>query len=208
MTAKPLNHFFTAFARVYAQRVSAPLTVIVTGATAGLVMGSVRPSLDVDFAVILPRRPARRAWEAVEVAAREAAHRTGLAAQFAEDIGRWSMISFLDYARHTRLHQRFGVVEVRLLDPAYWAIGKLARSLDSDIRDLVQVLRRQRVAPDPLARLWGRALRASPRSTACGQFRRQVEHFFERHGRTVWGRRFDPARAIVIFHRAAGVTGL
>ena len=205
MTAKPLDRFFTVFAAAYGERATAPLTVIVTGATAGLVLGSVRPSRDVDFAVVFARRPGESTWAAVEAAAREATHRTGLAAQFAEDIGRWSMISFLDYPRHARLHKQFGRVEVRLLEPAYWAIGKLARSLDSDIRDLVQVLRRQRLAPVPVARVWGRALKASPRSTACWQFRRQVEHFFTTHGRAVWGNLFEPSRAIQIFHRAAGV---
>lgn len=200
MTRRQIKRFFKAFAR----RVDQPATVLLTGAAAGSLMGSSRPSLDVDFEVVLSPRSQRR-WEAIEQAVAEASQETGIAAQFGEEIGRWSLISLLDYARHTRPYQRFGTVEVRLLEPAYWAIGKLARYLDPDVRDLVQVLRRQRLAPEPLARLWGRALRESPRSTACWAFRRQVEHFLATHGRAIWGPSFDAAAAIAAFHRAAGI---
>jgi len=201
MTSRQIRRFFRAFSR----RIEFPVTVLLTGAAAGALLGSSRPSLDVDFAVVLRHRRGRRAWDAVEAAASGAARDTGIAANFAADISRWSLISFLDYARHTRAYARFGRVEVRLLEPAYWAIGKLARYLDPDVRDLTGVLRAQRVAAEPLARLWGRALRASPGSSACGAFRRQVEHFFATHGRAIWGASFDPPRAVAIFHRAARI---
>lgn len=201
MTPQQIARFFTVMAR----SLDAPATVLVTGAAAGTLMGAGRPSLDVDFAMVLPWGWTTVAWSRVEQAVQQATRQTGIAAQFAEDISRWSMISFLDYRRHTRLYRRFGRLEVRILGPAYWAIGKLTRYLDLDVQDLIRVLRRARLAPEPLARLWGRALKASPRSDACWSFRRHVETFFHRHGPAVWGRAFDPSRALAAFHRAAGI---
>jgi hypothetical protein len=108
-------------------------------------------------------------------------------------------------ARHTRLHRRFGRVWVHLLEPAYWAIPKLARYLDTDAADIQTVLRAQAVKPEPLARLCGRALRASPRSTAQFSFRQHVEHFLRAHGLAVWGSDFDAEAAVRAFQRAAGI---
>lgn len=203
MTPRQIQRFFRSVAR----QTEVPVTCLVTGAAAGALMGSVRPSRDVDFAVILAPRRRQAAWAAIEQAIRRATQETGLAAQFSEDIARWSSISFLDYRRHTRPYARYGSVAVRVLEPAYWAIGKLARYLAPDVRDLRRVLRRQSLTPAPLARLWGRALAASPRSTVCWQFRRQVEHFLREQGPAIWGRGFDAARAITAFHHAAGIRG-
>lgn len=201
MTPQQIARFFAVMAR----SLTVPVTVVLTGAAGGTLMGAGRPSLDVDFAVVLPRRGRAVPWEVVESAVQAATRQTGIAAQFAEDISRWSMISFLDYTRHTHRYRRFGTVEVRVLDPAYWALGKLARSLELDVQDLVRVLRRAGLAPEPLARLWGRALKASPRSDARWSFRRHVEAFFQRQGPAIWGRAFEPAHAIAAFHRAAGI---
>lgn len=197
MTPQQIDRFF----RVLAKHLAHPATVILTGAAAGSLMGGVRPSRDIDFAVRIPPRR----WAEVEAAAQMAMRETGIAANFASDIARWSMIALLDYQRHTRPYRRFGLITVRLLAPAYWAIGKLTRYLDTDVHDVVRVLKRERSDPALLARLWGRALKTSPRSTACWTFRRQVEHFFQTEGRRIWGRGFGPARAISVFHRAAGI---
>ena len=94
---------------------------------------------------------------------------------------------------------------LRLLEPACWAVYKLARYLDADVEDLRTVLRRERVPSLALARLCGESLRASPRSTQLFLFRRQVEHFLAQHGRAIWGRRFDVSRTVAAFHRAAGI---
>lgn len=201
MTHQQIRKFFTVFAR----HVDRPVAILLTGAAAGSLLGSVRPSKDVDFAVLLRHRRNARTWAMVEEAAREATRATGIAAQFAENIDRRSMISLLDYRRHTRPYRRFGSVAVRVLEPAYWAIGKLVRSYAYDVQDLARVLKRQRVTPLSLAHLLGRALRASPRSTTCERFRRQVEDFFRTRGRAVWGRSFDSTKAIAAFHRTAQI---
>lgn len=200
MTRQQLDRFFTTLAREY----DGSVRVILTGAAAGSITGPLRPSLDVDFGVELPRRTASR-WQALTEAIERTVRLTGIPAQYAEDIDRWGAISLLDYRAHTTPYRRFGKVRVDVLDPAYWSIGKLTRYLDPDVFDMVAVLKRTRVPVVRLVRLWGRALRASPRSMACTEFRTHAEHFLQTHGRRIWGTPFDANRAIAAFHRAAGV---
>ena len=200
MNQRQIHTFF----RVLARELHQPARIIVTGAAAGSLWGSVRPSLDIDFGITLARS-SRARWEALETAVARTVKLTGIQANFAEDIDRWGAISLLDYRRRTIPYRTFGKLEVRLLNPAYWSIGKISRYLDPDIRDLLAVLKRQRIPAKRLSRLWGLALRSSPRSTACTQFRDQAEHFLLTYGRTIWGRRFDAEDAIQQFHRAAGL---
>ncbi len=192
------------FFRVLSRELNRPARVILTGAAAGSIWGSARPSLDIDFAITLRRNRAAQ-WEAVELAVARTTRLTGIPANYAEDIDRWGQISLLDYRRHTRLYRRIGTLEVRLLDPAYWSIGKISRYLDPDVRDVVGALRRQRVPTARVIGVWARALRASPKSAALTQFRRQAEHFLRSHGRAIWGTQFDPDAAVQQFRRAAGI---
>ncbi len=194
-----------AFFRVLGEQWGEEALVLLTGAAAASIWGHVRPSVDIDFAVRVRKR-GRSAWGKLEDAIDRTVRLTGIQANYAEDIDRWGLITLLDYRRHTRPYRRFGPLEVRLLDPAYWSIGKMTRYLDPDVRDMIQVFKRQNVAADQLARLWGRALKRSPRSTALSQFRRQVEHFLRSHGRAVWGREFAPERALRRFYKEAGIT--
>ncbi len=192
------------FFRVLADQWGEKAVVLLTGAAAAAIWGHVRPSVDIDFAVRVRKR-GRKDWEKLEDAMGRTVRLTGIQANYAEDIDRWGLITLLDYRRHTHPYRRFGPVEVRLLDPTYWSIGKMTRYLDPDVRDMVQVFRRQRVPAGRLARLWGKALRRSPRSTALAQFRRQVEHFVRSHGRAIWGRRFDAERVLRQFYKEAGI---
>lgn len=191
MNKRQIDRFF----RVLARELDAPAQIVLTGAAAGSLWGQVRPSLDVDFA-ITPVRWGQRQWARFEEAIQRASRLTGIQANYAEDIDRWGPITLLDWRHHTMPYRTFGTLRVRLLDPAYWSIGKLSRYLDPDVEDMVTVLKRQRMDPRRLIRLWARALRASPRSVACTQFRRQAEHFLRAYGRRIWGRQFDPERAV------------
>lgn len=194
MNPRQIDHFFDLLARELDQ----PVTVILTGAAAGSLLGHVRPSRDIDFAI----RPARRGanqWQRVEEAIDRATQRSGISVNYAEDIDRWGAISLMDYARHTRPYRRFGRVRVRLLDPAYWSIGKISRYLDPDVQDLVGVLSRHPVPPQRLLTIWAKALRVSPRSTTSTAFRHQAEHFLRTYGMRIWGKRFNPERSIKKF---------
>lgn len=169
-----------------------------------MLLGGTRPTGDVDFGVVLQARHTRR-WNELESAIQDAASETHVVVQYSADIDRWSPVAIPATKRKTRRLKRLGRLSVHLLDPACWAVYKLARYLDADVGDLRAVLRRQRIPALALARLCGGALRSSPRSTQLFLFQRQVEHFFREHGTAVWGRGFDSDRAIAAFRRAARI---
>lgn len=198
MTRRQIDRYLA----VLAAQLGRPARAYLTGAAAAALWGRVRPSVDIDLGLEL-RGAKGRSWDIIQQAIDRTARLTGIPASVAEDIDRWGMITLLDYRRSSRLYRRFGSLEVRLLNPTTWAIGKLTRFLDPDIRDVVEVFRRQNVPWLPAARKWGRALRASPPSTSQFQFRHQVELFLNDHGKVVWGKEFDPAKAIRIFEKAA-----
>jgi hypothetical protein len=199
MNQKQIDRFF----QILSKQLEEEAVVLLTGAAAGTIWGRIRPSVDIDFAV-QTRGQDKEAWERLE-AAIERVKLTGIQANYAEDIDRWGLITLLDYKRRTHPYRRFRRLRVRLLDPAYWSIRKMTRYLDPDVRDMVQVFQRQKVSADRLARLWGRALKQSPRSTALMQFRRQVEDFLRTYGPKIWGKKFDSGKAIRRFYQAAGI---
>lgn len=198
MNPKEIDRFFKTLAKEY----KAKATVYLTGAAAGALMGNVRPSLDIDFGIVPENR---RTWERLAEAIEKARALCGISVNFDEDIDRWGMITLMDYPKHSTTYRKFGNLTVRLLDPATWSIGKMTRFLDPDARDMAAVFKRQRVPAARLAQIWGKALRASPKSEAQANFRRQVEHFLENYGPGIWGKRFDAGKAIGLFHRAAGI---
>ena len=187
------------FFKVVSERYPRKCRVILTGAAAGALYGRVRATMDIDFS-------AKTAdWTRFSNAIREASLQTGIAAQFAEDIDRWSPITLMDYQRHIYLQKKFQGVEIYLMETPYWAIGKLSRYLDSDIQDLVKVFKKTHTSWQDAASVAGRALRRSPKSTSCILFGKQVENFLRRFGRRVWGRAFDREKAVSLFRKYAGV---
>ena len=195
MNKTQIDRYFKILSGIYPGK----CRIIVTGASAGALYGRVRATMDIDFAATAVN------WERFSKAVHETSLRTGIAAQFSEDIDRWSSITLMDYDKHTYLYRRFGTIEVRLMEPPYWAIGKFSRYLDTDIQDLVKVFKKTGTRWQSVASIAGDALRKSPRSTACFLFRRQMEDFFKRSGRKVWGRSFDPAKSVAIFRKHAGI---
>lgn len=193
------------FFRLFAQKLNEPATVILTGAAAGVLWGHVRPSRDVDFA-ICPRRKGPAVWRRIELAVRRTIEATGIAANYAQDIERWGAISLMDYREQSRPYRRFGKVQLRLMDPAYWSIGKISRFITPDVRDLVAVFKTEKIPPARLLKVWGKALRASSPSDSQFQFRRNVENFLQVYGRAIWGKSFNPEEAIHRFHREAEIS--
>ena len=202
MTSADVDRFF----RVLSTHLHEPAQVIVTGAAAAALWGAARSSLDVDFAITLVRE-GEEGWDRVEEAVAKTTALTTLAANYSEDIDRWGAVTLMDYRRHTTRYRRFGTVDVRLLEPAYWSIGKVTRYLESDIRDMIAVFTSRRVPAARVIRVWARAIRASPRSAALSLVCRQAEHFLTTHGRAVWGDRFDPQMAVKQFRRALRSSG-
>lgn len=192
MNRKQIDRYFELLAKLYTKK----CRIILTGAAAGALYGRVRSTVDIDFAA------KTRDWELFSRAVSQASARTGIVAQYAEDIDRWSMITLLDYDKHLRVYRRIGSIEVCLMEPRYWAIGKLSRYLDSDVQDISKVFKKTKTTWRSMATLCGKALKRSPKSTACFLFKRQVEDFFKRFGKRVWGKAFDPEKAIAQFHKS------
>ncbi len=200
MNQQQIEHFFKIVDAEFRQDVR----IILTGAAAGTIWGSTRPSLDIDFGIEL-KDCSEQNWQRLESAIRKAVKETGIQANYAEDIDRWGMITLLDYSSNTKLYKKCGKLALFVLDPAYWSIGKMTRFLDPDIQDMIQVFHKKKIPPARLAKIWGEALRKSLRSTFIERFRRQVESFFVSFGKKIWGKSFDSAKAIKQFHKFAGI---
>lgn len=192
-----------AFFRELDRRIDAPVIVLVTGGAAAIIQGVKRATHDIDFELNLkkPGRGTISKWEKVQKAVEDTGRATGITPQYAEDIDRWSAIALP--AKTSRSYLKLGKVDVRVLDPAPWAVGKLARCLASDVDDLRTVFKKVPSDPRKLARFWGKALGLSPASNSLGIFRRQVEWFFDTYARDIWDSSADSLELKKIFNRTA-----
>lgn len=195
-----------AFFRELSRQLDRPARVILTGAACGSLMGHIRPSLDVDFEIRIAgagKKPSdpERLTKAVQSASRL----TGLAAQYAADISRWSMIDYLDYRKTAVPYKTIGRIEIRLIEPAYWTIGKMARFLTSDIADMRKIIRSKRIPPDRLIRIWARALKSSDPCLESRLFRDHVQAFLAQNSRRLWGPKSPADQNIARFRRLAGI---
>ena len=204
MNVKEINRFF----KILSHKLDGKTKAILTGAAAGAVWGNIRLSRDLDFSIETAIQTAARdaaAWDKLEKALEETVKLTGFKIDYAEDIDRWGLITLMDYKERSLPYRRFGLLEVRLMDQAYWSIGKMTRYLHSDHDDMAKVFKNQKVSWNRLARVWGLALKKSPHSGALAMFRRQAEDFLKSYGRWVWGKKFSPEKAIRAFHKEAGI---
>jgi len=200
MNPKEIERFFKGIAKDFNE----DATFYLTGAAAGALMGGVRPSLDVDFGVELKAGGAK-AWEQLANAIEKNKTLTGLGSNYDEDIDRWGMITLMDYQKHAPLFKQYGKLKVKVLEPAYWSIGKMTRYLEPDIADMEMVFQKKKVSAEILTGVWGKALKSSPRSASLLLFRKQVEGFLVHSGPKIWGKGFDAAGSIKNFHRSAGI---
>ena len=187
-------------------RLDRPVQIVLTGGAAAILQGTSRATFDIDFEVRLKKVVRKSAspggaWDVVQRAIDETVRATGIAAQYAEDIGQWSPIVLP--AKESRLYRRFGKVEVRILNPGFWAIGKLARYLSTDVQDLRIVLKTAITRPKAMVKLWGTALGISPVSSGQTTFRKQVESFLDQHAREIWKDQVDSAELKRLFIETA-----
>jgi hypothetical protein len=201
MRKNVIDTFFRELDRGLQKRAS----VILTGAAAGSLYGNVRASADIDFEIRLEGRRASRDEQKVQDVIGEASSKTGLAANYSDDIGHWSMIDYLDYRNSSKRYKHIGRLDVRLIAPENWTIGKMTRLMKLDIDDMVKVIKKQRLPAGRLVALWARALSASPLSLTKGRFARNVEYFLRGHGKRIWGKKFDPDAAVKDFRKRAGL---
>jgi len=182
-----------------------PCEVILTGASAGRLMGHIRPSVDIDFEIrAKSKRDQPRLQAVLDGVIRKLCSELGVAANYSGDISRWGEVSYLDYRKTARPYRQFGALDVKLIHPAYWTIGKMTRYLEQDIRDMAAILKEHRIDPVPLISLWAKALRQSNLSLSLSQFKEHVEDFLKRHARAVWGEQCRSEELIRRFQRALG----
>lgn len=184
MQKKQIDFFFRELDRALNRKAE----IILLGASAGSLMGHIRPSLDIDFEIRAGKVQNREVFEKRIL---ETARKAGVAVNFSEDVGHWSMVNYLDYRKTAEPYKKFGKLNVKLIAPEYWTIGKMARYYALDARDIAAIVRRKKLKPGVLAGLWKRALESSDLSLELGQFKKHAAHFFKNYGRLLWGKGFN-----------------
>ena len=186
MRKRQIDFFFTELDKTLGRKAE----VILLGASAGSLMGHIRPSFDIDFEIRLNGK-SRQNKKVVEEKILETARKARIAVNFSENVGHWSMVSYLNYRKTALPYKKFGKLNVKLIAPAYWTIGKMARYYALDAKDIAAIIRKKKLKPGPLVRLWKRALQSSDLSLELGQFKKHASHFLKAYGRKLWGRNFN-----------------
>lgn len=184
MRKKQIDLFFRELDKALGKKAE----IILLGASAGSLMGHIRPSFDIDFEIrFQDPKPNKKTTEEKII---ETARNVGVAVNFSENVDHWSMVSYLDYRKTAAPYKKFGKLNVKLIAPAHWTIGKMARYYALDAKDIAAIIKKQKLQPRPLVRLWKRALECSNLSLELGQFKRNATHFLKSYGRRLWGKRF------------------
>lgn len=193
MKVTEIDNFFNKLSKHYPK----PAEIIIIGGAAAAIMGGVRPTLDIDFEVALAEMPVESIAFMQSIGKVE--EDTGIKAQFAEDVDHWSEITLLDYRNKKKLYKTFGAINVWILEPEYWSIGKVGRFWDHDIQDMIAVFTNEQPQPEKLAQTWIRALRTSPLSSSIFPVKKQMIYFFETYGKKIWGNKFDKQKILGYF---------
>lgn len=194
-----IHRFFKELDRELAN----PAEIILTGAAAGSLLGVIRPSMDLDFEI--RTRSGKKLEDRLELrdAIQRVSERVGIAVNYSEDIGHWSMIDLLDYRKTAIPYREMRKLHLKIMAPAHWTIGKMGRFLEVDIRDVFRMIKRKKLKWEHLIPLWGEALHSSLLSLNLGDFRRNVTYFIRRYGKQAWGRQFDVEKGVALFERSS-----
>lgn len=183
-----------------------PLTVLITGAVAGFIMGHIRPSDDIDFEVDLPEGEATAdVKQALAAAIKSVSQKLQMPAQYTENIAGWSQIALMDYKRTALPYKKIGNINIKFLAPEYWAIGKFTRYLPLDRKDLIGVLKATNGDATELITVLAKALRSSPLSDRSLEFKNHVVDFLKNDGIKIWGNGFSHESAVEEFKKLAGL---
>jgi hypothetical protein len=173
--------------------------IVLTGGIAAGILADARTTDDIDFALI---KPLTEHWDEVSELLHQMAKKHGIDIYFSEDMDRWGSVTLLDWKKHTTMHRKSGSLDIRVLDPLYFTIGKISRGTLRDVQDIEAVLKAQKVDWKPLVKLWAKALKKSPRSAALPRAKNQMEGFLNQSGQDIWGKTFDANEAIAVFRAA------
>ena len=195
MKPEKINQFFVALDR----ELHLPAEVIIIGASAESLMGHVRPSLDIDFEIRAKSGHSGLFRKNVVRAIETAQEKVKIAVNYSENIKGWSMINYLDYRKTAIPYKKIGLLDVKIMAPEYWTIGKMTRFLELDIQDMLKIIKAKNIAPERLRKIWIKAFASSDLSLELGQFKQHVIFFVERHGTGMWGRSFNAEKWIQEF---------
>ena len=176
--------------------------MIITGAAAGMLFGHSRPSLDIDFEIRPKGNPSAEYMKYTEDTIKAISSNLGIDINYSEDISHWSMIDFLEYRAKAISYKKIGDLNIKLIAPEYWTIGKMARFYEIDIQDMVHVIKKKKLKAMDLIQLWIRALKASPLSLTKRRFVDHVRTFVKTYGKRTWGRDFEAELALKKFNKA------
>ena len=189
------------FFREVSRQLTVPARVYLTGGIASWFMGGERPTEDIDFA--LKTKPKK--WSEAADVFQKASQTLGIPIEYSENISRWSLIDIPDYEKTAKIYKRFDLLTVYLLDVPAWSVGKICRYYQSDVNDLLVVIRHEKTKPEALVKVWAKALKISPKSTSQILFCKTAEDFLERYGPKIWGKTFPSERHIKRFRNLAGI---
>ena len=201
MRKKEIDSFF----KTLDEELGQPAEVILTGAAAGSILGNVRPSMDIDFQMKLRGQPTQNISFLPDDAVKRTVEKTGIAVNFSDSLDRWSMIGLLDYEKKALPYKKIGRLEIRILSPDYWTLGKMGRFYEIDIQDIIVIIKKHRLSADHLTALWARALRASGPSLARKDFYDHVIYFLNKYGKKIWGGDFNTDAAAKGFEKAVRI---
>ena len=192
-----------AFFKQLDQELNARARVIVVGASAGALMGHIRPSFDIDFEIRLAKT-SRGARSRLEQSILKSAETSGVAVNYSENVGGWSMINYLDYRKTAVFYKNTGKIQIKLIAPEYWTIGKMTRFLELDIQDMLKIIRRKKIPAGRLIKIWAKAANASDLSLELGQFRDHVVYFLKHYSCRLWTKTANPEKLTRSFLKAIG----
>lgn len=187
-----------AYFKALSKETKSPLVLVLTGGIAAGILADERTTDDIDFAIL---RYVKKTLPELELRLQRLAAKHKILVQFSSDIDRWSSVSFLDWKKHSRPYKKLGLLEIRVLDPYYWSIGKITRGTERDINDLRSVIRKQKLDWKKLLKLWAKALRKSPPSTVLFNVRRQIEIFLRDSKKNTFDKDFDAETALEYFRK-------
>ena len=198
-----IDSFFLALDK----EIESPLKIILTGAMAGIILGSIRPSMDIDFEIEFSpyEKQNQGAAQKIQEAISRVSKKVRLPAQYSENIQGWSQISFLNYRETSLLYKKIGKIEVRYLSCEHWTIGKIARYLPLDKMDVSFVLKNKPIPYEKIISIWARAVKNSALSDRSGEFKNHAIDFIKHEGGKIWGNTFDSGKAIEYFKKETGI---
>jgi len=135
-----------AFLKRVGERLARPGTLYLLGGAALCLLGNLRATLDLDYAVDVSS-PDTQLHETLSAVAKEM-HIDLEAVTFQEFIP----LPPGAEQRHKRLG-RFGLLEVYVFDPYSIALSKIARGFETDLEDVIFLLRRKLIAFKELERM-------------------------------------------------------